>query len=593
MECLDSPSNFADADGHGCTVYAKYQYCNADGSAGINWVADQKFSDYSNRAGDDAGSACCGCGGGQWYAKSFNHKDNQEILDSLITQLRGKSAAEQQAILDTFTTSEVALITEAYERSKANTNDKNHNGMGQSYARERRQFAGLSAEEMTEVHSLIAGLSEEDHSVLQSLVERFSAAGTEAEKEAIFNEAAFAPFELALLKTAYNHLGGPTVREQGGAIGSIGSVTREWRQVAGMSEEDLGKRQRRQLVGLSQEDNELLHSLMGRLANGETEAEKHAILATFTSSEYALVYQAYEMLCGKVVRKRRQVAGVSEEDIIANNRERRQIVGMSDEDLALLQTLMKKLTGFTADEQIAIMATFSEAEMGLINMARIQMEQDNKFKNRWATWQFFRMDGSKCRPKDWSTTTTTVSSTTATTTTSTSSTQTSTSKTQTSSTKTGTETTTSSTKTTTAKYVEPDAIQVGVDTTNSKHAFTKATAQYTKPKYTTGQPRTKPKFNGEVDVAWDWQGEGVQATEVAPLDTLTLTAIISVGCALVILAGLYTVRKRNATYSYENLIANSAEARGLGAKRKQNFYDSTVSDQLTQSKPYTHGGDAY
>lgn len=64
MECRDNPATFVDSDGHGCEIYSKYSYCNADGTFGVNWAEGQTYADYTN-AGFTAGTACCGCGGGQ------------------------------------------------------------------------------------------------------------------------------------------------------------------------------------------------------------------------------------------------------------------------------------------------------------------------------------------------------------------------------------------------------------------------------------------------------------------------------------------------------------------------------------------------
>ena len=102
---------------------------------------------------------------------------------------------------------------------------------------------------------------------------------------------------------------------------------------------------------------------------------------------------------------------------------------------------------------------------------------------------------------------------------------------------------------------------------------------------------TPTKQKKYVEKELDIHSDTVASNSIAALDHGSLAAIISVGVALVILGGLYAIRKRQAAYSYENLLANVAESRGLGGAAK--FYDSSVADYLQPRNSYSGGGDKY
>jgi hypothetical protein len=60
----DDLFNWRTSTGFGCSDYAKYNFCETDGSSGSGW--DDSFGKFSDYAidGVDASQACCACGGG-------------------------------------------------------------------------------------------------------------------------------------------------------------------------------------------------------------------------------------------------------------------------------------------------------------------------------------------------------------------------------------------------------------------------------------------------------------------------------------------------------------------------------------------------
>jgi len=246
-------------------------------------------------------------------------------------------------------------------------------------------------------------------------------------------------------------------------------------------------------------------------------------------------------------------------------------------------------------------------------------EEEEEFAAKWATWVHFRMDGSKCRPKEWSTTTTTHTSTTYTSSTTPTTTTVETTSTET----TGTDTHTRGTTVhsmwndvpTTRFYNGGNKNKNNNDNGNGngngngnnsnnankqKRTTTRSPANVNEPARgvvditTTAAPVASTKTTRQKKVAdkgLDIHSDTDASASNAALDQGSLAAIISVGAALIILGGLYAVRKRQAAYSYENLLANVAESRGLGGAAK--FYDSSVADHLHPQKSYSGGGDKY
>jgi len=63
VDCSDSPFDWADSDGHGCTTYETFKWCNRTGY-GPGW--DLTWGPFKlGTSGVDAHTACCICGGGQ------------------------------------------------------------------------------------------------------------------------------------------------------------------------------------------------------------------------------------------------------------------------------------------------------------------------------------------------------------------------------------------------------------------------------------------------------------------------------------------------------------------------------------------------
>eukprot|EP00463_Aulacantha_scolymantha_P001904 TRINITY_DN253_c0_g1_i1.p1 TRINITY_DN253_c0_g1~~TRINITY_DN253_c0_g1_i1.p1 ORF type:complete len:248 (-),score=21.34 TRINITY_DN253_c0_g1_i1:186-929(-) len=70
--CADSPMNWASKSNHTCQDYKDHDFCTIDGTYGKNWKVEilGAISDWANKNGVDAFSACCNCGGGKREAFS-------------------------------------------------------------------------------------------------------------------------------------------------------------------------------------------------------------------------------------------------------------------------------------------------------------------------------------------------------------------------------------------------------------------------------------------------------------------------------------------------------------------------------------------
>jgi hypothetical protein len=73
--CTDYPPDWVDSDGDDCYAYAFNEFCTTSGGYSTKWGNDWgTFQNYT-KAGQDASTACCACGGGWKTFQGFN--DNQ------------------------------------------------------------------------------------------------------------------------------------------------------------------------------------------------------------------------------------------------------------------------------------------------------------------------------------------------------------------------------------------------------------------------------------------------------------------------------------------------------------------------------------
>jgi len=64
--CQDSPQDWTDADGDGCSMYQQSVWCNATGGVGSGWHEEWgTLQSFAKQGAVAAPTACCACGGGQ------------------------------------------------------------------------------------------------------------------------------------------------------------------------------------------------------------------------------------------------------------------------------------------------------------------------------------------------------------------------------------------------------------------------------------------------------------------------------------------------------------------------------------------------
>lgn len=182
-----------------------------------------------------------------------------------------------------------------------------------------------------------------------------------------------------------------------------------------------------------------------------------------------------------------------------------------------------------------------QSALGKRGNLRREADDDGEWSENWAKWLHFRMDGTRCKPKGWSTTTTT---------------------------------TAPSYKTVTTRSATVNE-QTSITTTpRSRPAGGDIPGPPPPPQTVSPAPSATPKPKTKIEIH---SSTDPDSGSLAKLDNGSLGAIISLAVALGILGIMYVVRKRQAAYSYENLLQNVTEARGLGTKH---FYNSSVAEHL-------------